>query len=45
VINSRAILGGLHHHYARAQVFGTHNRRSWLGICVTRSWCVADFLV
>jgi transposase InsO family protein len=24
VIRSRAILGGLHHQYARAQVFGTH---------------------
>jgi Integrase core domain len=28
VIMSRAILGGLHHHYARAQVFGTHTRKS-----------------
>jgi transposase InsO family protein len=25
VISSRAILGGLHHHYARVQVFGTHS--------------------
>jgi hypothetical protein len=24
VIRSRAVLGGLHHHYARAEVFGTH---------------------
>jgi hypothetical protein len=24
VINSRAILGGLHHHYARVWDFGTH---------------------
>jgi hypothetical protein len=24
VINSYAILGGLHHHYVRVQVFGTH---------------------
>ena len=25
-IESHAILGGLHHHYARAYVFGTHNQ-------------------
>jgi transposase InsO family protein len=25
-ISSRPILGGLHHHYVRVQVFGTHNR-------------------
>src|SRR6266403_1265368 len=24
-IKSHAILGGLHHHYARTKVFGTHN--------------------
>src|SRR5712675_931509 len=28
VISSRAILGGLHHHYARVQVFGTHKEGS-----------------
>jgi hypothetical protein len=27
VVRSLAILGGLHHHYARAQVFGTHRAR------------------
>jgi hypothetical protein len=26
VISSRAVLGGLHQHYARVQVFGTHRR-------------------
>jgi hypothetical protein len=26
-INSHAILGGLHHHYVRVYVFGTHSRR------------------
>jgi transposase InsO family protein len=28
VVRSRAILGGLHHHYARAKVFGTHTGHS-----------------
>jgi hypothetical protein len=27
VVRSLAILGGLHHHYTRAEVFGTHNGR------------------
>jgi AraC-like DNA-binding protein len=27
VIRSRALLGGLHHHYGRVSVFGTHRQR------------------
>jgi len=31
-VSSHAILGGLHHHYVRVWVFGTHNRRRRSGL-------------
>ena len=34
VVRSRAILGGLHHHYAQAQVFGKHS--DWLRVRTAR---------
>jgi hypothetical protein len=35
VISSRAILGGLHHHHARVQVFGTHSGDHFLAAAPT----------